>query len=127
MPLARGSRTLAALVPYLSFNRDQPRYGSTAGWVKAAVTSFAEMPPKRKGTSIAPERIVTVLQGWAVTPEQRQAQIDRSREAGTKGYVVAEMKIDQAWEPRIVKAKLVKQSGVPANPGGVHPHGAAHH
>lgn len=115
MPLAKERNTLAVLAPYRDFQRDQPRYGTEAAWVKAAVASFAEMPPKRKGAAIAANRVVTILQGWDVTPEQRQAQIDRTREAGARGYVVAEMKIEQGWEPRIVKAKLITRSGL-ANP-----------
>lgn len=113
MPVTRESKTLAVLAPFRAFQRDQPRYGPTAGWVKAAVASFAEMPPKRKGTAIAPGRIVSVLQGWDVAPEQRQAQIDRAREAGARGYVVAEMKIEQGWAPRVVKAKPIARSGPP--------------
>ena len=121
MPLARECKTLGILAPYRAFQRDEPRYGPTAGWVKHAVASFAEMPPQRKGTAVPPERLVTVLQGWDVTAAQRQAQIDRAREAGARGYVMSEMKIDQAWEPRIVKAQLVGKSTSRAD---LHP---AHH
>jgi len=124
MPLARESKTIAALVPYRSFQRDQPRYGAPAGWIKTAIAAYAEMPPKRKGTAITPERMVTVLQGWDVTPEQRQAQIDRTREAGTRGYVVAEMKIEQGWEPRIIKAQPIAKPNAPASPHTGHPHQA---
>lgn len=108
MPLAKESPTLGALVPYRAFQRDQPRYGPPAGWVKSAVASFAEMPPKRRGTSVTAGRIVTVLQGWDVTPEQRRAQIERSREAGARGFVLAEMKIEQGWEPRIITAEAIR-------------------
>jgi hypothetical protein len=121
MPLARENNSLAVLAPYRAFQRDQPRYGPTAGWVKTAVASFSKMPPLRKGTPVTPERLVTVLQGWEITPEQRQAQIDRTREAGARGYVMAEMKIDQEWEPRIVKAQPINKTGPPpAQPEGHH-------
>lgn len=103
MPLAEQCETLAALVPYRAFQRDLPRYGPTAGWVTHALSSFVEMPPRRQGRPISMNRVVAVLQGWDVTAAQVQAQIQRSREAGAAGHVVARMKIDQSWEPRIVK------------------------
>lgn len=114
MPVARESRTLGVLAPYRAFGRDEPRYGATAGWVRHALASFAEMPPKRKGEAIPASRLLAVLQGWDVTPEQREAQIQRAREAGARGYVMAEMKIEQGWEPRIVKAEKTGKAGAPS-------------
>jgi len=102
MPLAHEVQQLAALAPYKAFNRDQPRYGPTAGWVKFAIRSFAEMPPKRQGQAIPAHRIIAVLQGWDVSDEEVKSQIQRSEEAGSAGYVVALTKIDQSWTPRIV-------------------------
>lgn len=108
MPLAKEIPVLAALTPYRAFQRDHPRYGLPAGWVKSAVASFAEMPPKRGGTPVPSGRIVAVLQGWDVTPDQRRAQIERSRDAGARGFVLAEMPIEQGWEPRIIKAEALR-------------------
>jgi hypothetical protein len=100
--VARDSSTIAALVPYLALGRDGPRYGAPAGWVGAALASFAEMPPKRDGEAVPADRLVAVLQGWNVTPEQRQAQVRQAEQAGARGYLIAEMEILQDWEPRIV-------------------------
>lgn len=102
MPLARRAEQLAVLAPYKAFDRDQPRYGPTAGWVKFAIRSFAEMPPKRGGQAIPANRVIAVLQGWDVSDEEVKAQIQRSAEAGSAGYVVALTKIEQSWTPRIV-------------------------
>ena len=106
MPLAQEAGIIGALLPYRDFQRDLPIYGPSAGWIKHALASFSEMPPKRNGTSIPTSRLIAVLQGWDVTPEQIKAQITRSDEAGAAGYVVSLMKIDQSWEPRIVNAKV---------------------
>lgn len=114
MPVARESRTLGVLAPYRALGRDEPRYGPTAGWVRQAITFFAEMPPKRKGEAIPASRILAVLQGWDVTAEQRQAQIRRTREAVARGYVMAEMRIDQGWEPRIFKVPGKRTPGTPS-------------
>jgi hypothetical protein len=103
MPVAKECDTLAALCLYRALGRDQPRYGSEAGWIRQALASFPEMPPKRGGRSISPQRVVAILQGWDVTPAQRQAQVRQCQAAGAKGYLMALTPIDQGWEPRIVR------------------------
>jgi hypothetical protein len=103
MPLARECETLAALLPYRAFGRNDPRYGPTAGWVKQALQSFVEMPPKRDGESLPVHRLIAVLQGWDVSAAERQAQIQRAEESGAAGYLLSLMKIEQGWEPRVVK------------------------
>ncbi|MBI3852952.1 MAG: hypothetical protein HY298_22075 [Verrucomicrobia bacterium] len=109
MPLARAAESIGALLPYREFQRDLPLYGPTAGWIKHALNSFSEMPPKRNGTAVPENHLIAVLQGWDVTPEQISAQVARSQEAGAAGYVVSLMKIDQSWEPRIVNANAAAQ------------------
>ena len=104
MPLASRCDTLAVLTPFLAFGRDDPRYGPRAGWVKEALASFAQMPPKRNGSAIPADRLIAVLQGWEIGPEEIKAQVERADEAGAAGYIVSRMKIEQGWEPRIVKA-----------------------
>lgn len=101
MPLAQQADRIGVLALYKAFDRDKPIYGSAAGWVRQAVASFTEMPPQRKGTGVSHSRIIAVLQGWDVTPEQIKAQVERARESGAAGYVIAETRIDQRWEPRI--------------------------
>jgi hypothetical protein len=103
MPVAKECDILAALCLYRSFGRDQPRHGSEAAWIGQALASFAEMPPKRGGEAISPQRVIAILQGWDVTPAQRAAQLRQCRAAGTRGYLMAFTPIDQGWEPRIVK------------------------
>jgi hypothetical protein len=100
--VATQAETLGALVPYRALQRDLARYGSEAGWIKAAVASFNTMPARYDQPGVAANRIVTVLQGWDVTPEQVQAQIARSLESGAAGFLVPRVRIEQGWEPRIL-------------------------
>jgi hypothetical protein len=70
------------------------------------------MPPKREGKAIPAGRLIAVLQGWDVTYAQRQAQIARIREAGARGFVMAEIPIEQGWTPRIFSvARLTGRPG----------------
>lgn len=103
MPVAAESDTVAALLPYREFQRDLPRYGTEAGWIKEALESFSTMPARYKATGVPAQRLVAVLQGWDVTPEQVAAQIAQAKAAGAAGYVVSQMKLNQDWEPRILK------------------------
>ena len=101
---------LGVLLLFRSFDRNLPRYGSTGGWVKHGLNSFVEMPPKWQGTAVPIKTLIPILQGWDVTPAEQQAQIRQSQEAGVGSYVMAVTKIDQSWEPRIVK---VQDSSLP--------------
>ena len=61
------------------------------------------MPARYETRGVAANRIVTVLQGWDVTPGQVQAQIARSTESGAGGFLVSRVRIEQGWEPRILR------------------------
>ncbi|HUG67997.1 MAG TPA: hypothetical protein VMM76_09600 [Pirellulaceae bacterium] len=103
MPLAKICPQLAVLVPYREFQRDLPIYGERAGWIQHAVASFQSMPRRQGEDSIAPSRLITVLQGWDVDQADIAAQIRVATNSGCAGYIVAYSKIEQKWEPRIVK------------------------
>lgn len=103
MPIAGQAERIGALLPYRAFHRTDSRYGAEAGWVNAAIESFSKMPPLRNGKPVGSSRIVAILQGWEVTAAQRQAQIERSNDAGAGGWVMAYTPIEQSWEPRLVK------------------------
>ncbi|MCO6453886.1 MAG: hypothetical protein J5I93_01110 [Pirellulaceae bacterium] len=102
-PLARQCPTLAVLAPYRAFERDLPRYGEPAGWVRHAVRSFATMPPRHGGEAVEAGRLVVVLQGWDATEAQVAAQIRMAGLAGARGYVMSYVPLDQRWEPRLVR------------------------
>jgi hypothetical protein len=103
MPLATSCPQLAVLVPYREFQRDLPVYGETAGWIHHAVTSFQTMPRRHGGSAIEASRLITVLQGWDVDEADVATQIQAATHSGSAGYIVAYTKIEQKWEPRVVK------------------------
>jgi hypothetical protein len=105
-PLAREADTLGALLLYKEFSQDGPHYQQPAGWISHALKhGFADQPANHGATPIAPSRLVAVLQGWDVTEAEIQAQIDQARSAGAAGWIVALAKIDQSWQPRIIRRK----------------------
>ena len=103
MPVAKTCPQLAVLATYREFQRDLPIYGEKAGWIHEAVTSFQTMPPRHGGDAIDASRLITVLQGWDGDESDFAAQIRVATRSGCAGYIVAYSKIEQSWEPRVVK------------------------
>lgn len=104
-PVASAGQKIGLLVPYKDFQRDLPIYGQPAGWIAHAVSSLAEMPSKYNRSPVEAGRVITVLQGWEVTDEEIAAQIRVAEQADVGGYIVAHAKIEQSWEPRLVRWK----------------------
>lgn len=101
-PLAAQTDTIGVLLLYRAFQRDLPIYGEPAGWITSALGFFRQMPLRYQASGIPAQRLLAVLQGWDVTPEQTQTQIARATEAGTAGVLVVLTPIDQSWTPRML-------------------------
>lgn len=76
---------------YKVWRRDVPLWGAEAGWVGAVLRRYRERDPG--------QRVLSVLQGWNVTPAEREAQIHQCRSAGSAGYIIAASEIDQSFRP----------------------------
>ena len=113
MPVASESKRIGVLATYKELRQDGPGFDSTAGWVKSALHSLSEMPPKRKGTAVEAGRLIAVLQGWGVDDGERRAQIDRAREAGSGGYLMSFARIDQSWKPQLLSLSGGAKSSAP--------------
>ena len=59
---------------FKEFERDLKRYGAKASWVRTALLSFEAMPKARNGKGLKPDRLVAVIQGWNVSPEELEQQ-----------------------------------------------------
>lgn len=101
MPVADEAPLIGALLLYKEFGQDSPTYAAAAGWVSHAVAGFTQMPAKNGGRAIEAGRLITVLQGYDVTPQEVEAQLARSRDSGAAGYIVALSKLDQSWQPKM--------------------------
>ncbi|MBW3600184.1 MAG: hypothetical protein KY475_23290 [Planctomycetes bacterium] len=103
--VAEESDRLGALLLYKEFGQDTKTYPQPAAWVGHALRSFQIMPPKNGGPAVEPQRLVAVLQGWDVSPDELAAQKKQAETAGAAGWVVGFAKIDQSWSPRIITAR----------------------
>lgn len=104
-PVGKNSPRLAVLTPFKEFQRDLPIYGPRAGWIDFAVRSFQDMPRRHQLSPIPANRLITVVQGWDVTPPELEAQLDVSQSAGAAGYVIAYTRIEQSWQPKLVNCQ----------------------
>ncbi len=106
MPVASTAKRIAVLATFKQFQRDGPRYGEAkASWVDFVIKTFESMPPKNGGEAIPTSRLIAVIQGWDVTPEEVAQQKRAAMRAGANGWVVAMDKIEQGWSPKIVAWK----------------------
>ncbi|MBM3838617.1 MAG: hypothetical protein FJ398_11760 [Verrucomicrobia bacterium] len=110
MPVAVVAEQIGVLLPFRDFHPTLSRSGPEAAWQKYALRSFTEILPQREGRAIPQSRLIAVLQGWDVTPQQEQTQIRHAQEAGTAGYILARAKIDQSWEPRLMDVSAFRNS-----------------
>lgn len=101
-PLAEVSRQIGVLLPFRDFEPNLSRTGPSGEWQNYALNSFTEILPKREGRAIATNRLIAVLQGWAVSRAEQEAQIRHAQESGTAGYIMALAKIEQSWKPRLM-------------------------
>ena len=85
------------LALYRTFGRDVPEYGPEGAWVGGIVERYRDRDPA--------QRLVTVLEGWDVTPEQVAAQVDQALAAGASGFVIVTRPLDQTWRVKPLRPK----------------------
>lgn len=91
---------------YKEFGQDVPLFEQRAGWVSHAIKhGFSNQPAQHHGPQIPSSRLIAVLQAWDGSDTEIQAQIAQTRTANAAGYIVAFTKIDQSWQPQMIKWK----------------------
>ena len=105
MPVAGRCPTVGVLLPYRAFQRNLKVYGPAAAWITHAVKSFETMPLRNQGKPINAARLLAVLQGWDMTKQEVEQQIEVATKAGVNRYLVAYRRIEQSWQPMMMKLK----------------------
>lgn len=78
--------------------------GQSAAWIQAAVDYLDTVPPEHFGEAVAHKRLWLVVQGYDLAPGE-QADVRRAaRETGAGAVIVALARLDQSYEPRIIRA-----------------------
>jgi hypothetical protein len=76
---------------YKLWRRNVPLWGEEAAWVGAVLRRYQERDPR--------QQLLSVLQGFDVSPAELEAQIRQSRAAGSAGHVVIASPLDQSFRP----------------------------
>jgi hypothetical protein len=90
----------ALLALHREFQRDRTEYGSPAAWVGHAV-EYCE----KHGGNVSRDRLWLVVQGYDVSAAEGAAARKAALQTGVAAVVVAKSRIDQSYEPRVVKGK----------------------
>ena len=107
-PLANSTDLVGVSCFYKEYGRDLPRYHTPAGWIRFAIEGFETMRRKHEATGLPPNRLVAVLQGWEVSQDEVDAQIDAAQAAKTHGILLVVSKQDQSWRPKSLKVSTLK-------------------
>jgi hypothetical protein len=102
MPLAQQAPLIGVLTLDRELGRNRIPSPGQAPWIRRALASFSQMPPKRDGQAIATSRLIAVLQGWGGAEKDIEKTVRDSLDSGVAGYVIARTRIDQSWLPRMV-------------------------
>jgi hypothetical protein len=96
---------IALLATHKELGREGSEYGSAAGWVGQAVDYLDETPPLYGGKKLPRERLWLVVQGYDLPAEALAAARQVAAKTGAGAVFVAQARIDQSYEPRVVAAK----------------------
>jgi hypothetical protein len=102
VPVAGKATHLGVLLPFNDFEPSLSRSGSNGEWQQTALKSFTDVLPSKGAPAIPQDRLIAVLQGWDLKEQQVQTQVQRARQSGAYGDIVALTRIDQSWEPRVI-------------------------
>lgn len=96
---------IALLATHKELGRDGPEYGAAAGWVGQAVDYLDETPPLHGGKKLPHERLWLVVQGYDLPAEDVAAARQAAAQTGAGAVFVAQTRLDQSYEPRVVAVK----------------------
>jgi hypothetical protein len=88
----------ALLALHTTFHRSEPEFGGGAGWVTNAV-SYVRQTQAPDARPVAPDKLWVVVEGS--TPDE-PASRRAAAQAGVATVIVARVRIDQTYEPRLI-------------------------
>jgi hypothetical protein len=89
------------LLVHREFQRDRQEYGGRAAWISRAFGYWT----KQSKYALAPRQWWVVVQGYDVSREEEARARQEALNTGARAVLVAHTRIDQSYEPRIVKKK----------------------
>ncbi|MBA3481238.1 MAG: hypothetical protein H0T51_05425 [Pirellulales bacterium] len=101
------------LLLHKEFRRAGGKYGPAGSWITHAVQYLEHKELK----TVPPQQLWLVVQGYDVTPAEEKATRQAASKTGAAMVVVARSRIDQSYEPRVVRVKaeesVIEPSRIP--------------
>ncbi|HYV33137.1 MAG TPA: hypothetical protein VEO53_18765, partial [Candidatus Binatia bacterium] len=85
------------------FDRQRVEPSEGPGWLKNTLGYLDQVPPKNNGKTLPHDRLWLVVQGYDTRYEAAAKRL--AAEQGMAAIVVARTRIDQSFEPRIIKVE----------------------
>ena len=91
------------LALHTALRRTQRQFGGGPGWVTNVIAYLNQTLPAHGGKSLSPQRLWVVVEG--LQPAEEATARELAAKAGVGAVIVARSRIDQSYEPRIVRPK----------------------
>ncbi len=93
----------ALLATHTALNRTQPEFGGGPGWLTNAIAYVNQTLPAHGGKPVRADQLWVVVEGMESANETRAREI--AAKAGVGGLISARVRIDQTYEPRMIRTK----------------------
>jgi hypothetical protein len=80
-------------------------FGERGAWAGGVVEYLQAVPPRHEAPAVAKDRLWIVVQGYDVPESETQTAVAAAAKHAPAAILVARSRIDQSYEPRIVKVK----------------------
>lgn len=85
------------------FNRARKEYGEGPAWIARSVEYLDQVLPQHGGTLFPHQKLWLVVQGSSKDEELAARRL--AAQTGAGAVIVARIKIDQSYEPRVIPLK----------------------
>ena len=94
---------IALLALHTPLRRTQKEFGGGAGWVTNAIGYVSQTLPSQGGKAMSADRLWVVVEGSQPADEAMGREL--AAKAGVEAVVVARAKIEQSYEPKMVRVE----------------------
>ena len=94
---------IAILALHREFGRVFPEYRETTGWIGRSLDYLDRTLPKNGGQKLSRARLWVVVQGYGVSRKEEGAARQAAAKTGAGVVLVARTRIDQSYQPRVVR------------------------
>src|SRR5262249_25501476 len=88
---------------HTALQRTQPQFGGGPSWVTNAIAYLDRTLPAHGGKAFPADRLWVVVDGTQSADEARAREV--AVKSGVGGVITARTKIDQSYEPKMVRAE----------------------